>query len=70
MKLVKFLVILFFVSLSIPSCTSAEKATKERQNFMMPKTTELRRNRDFAPSKDKKTYKDKKKKKKSKKKKY
>lgn len=63
MKLVKPLLaiwVLFLLISSFSSCSSAEKAAKERRNLMMPKTSELKRNNKYQPSKAKKTYKPKK----------
>jgi hypothetical protein len=67
MKLVRPLLaiwVLFLFISSFSSCSSAEKAANERRNFMMPKTSELKRNGKYQPAKAKKTYKPKKVKKK------
>ncbi len=56
MKRLIYLIILVFIIPAAYSCSSAEKAAKERRNLMMPKQDELVRNRKFKPPKDKKTY--------------
>lgn len=58
-RLIYLCIILFFIPLTY-SCSSAEKAAKERRNFMIPKQGELVRNQKFKPPKEKKTYKQKK----------
>lgn len=60
MKRYIFLLIIFFFIPVTYSCSSAEKAAKERRNLMMPKQGELVKNQKFKPPKEKKTYKPKK----------
>ena len=52
------------------SCSSAEKASNQRRNLMMPEKTDLPRNSHYSGTKKKKTYKPKKHKKKKPKKLY
>jgi hypothetical protein len=62
MKHLIYLVILAFFIPATYSCSSAEKAAKERRNLMIPKQGELVKNQKFKPPKTKKTYNHKKKK--------
>jgi hypothetical protein len=68
MKSAKTLFYFWFLFLILCSCNTA-KETTERQNFMMPHRSELRRNDKYVPSKPKKTYSNSKKQKQKKKKK-
>ena len=64
MKTAKYLLILWVLILVMPSCSTAEKASHERKNLMMPHKSEMKRNSKYKPPKAKKTYKPAKKKKK------
>ncbi|QQS50414.1 MAG: hypothetical protein IPM71_12605 [Bacteroidota bacterium] len=57
MKSVKNLLILWLLIQLMPSCSSAEKASHERRNLMMPERSELKRNDKYKPAKSKQTYK-------------
>jgi hypothetical protein len=56
MKYLKYLLIVLVFLPALNSCSSAEKAAKERRNLMMPKKSELARNSKYKPAKAKKTY--------------
>jgi uncharacterized protein YcfL len=63
-----FILALIIVFSGLSGCSSAEKASRERQNLMMIEKSDLKRNSPYNAPKKKKTYKPKKhKKKKSKK---
>jgi len=72
MKNIRLLFILawLIVFSGLTSCGTAEKATTQRRNLMMPEKTDLPRNSHYQASKKKKTYKPKKHKKKKPKKLY
>ncbi len=62
MKNVRLLFILawFIVFSGLTSCSSAEKASRERQNLMLIEKSDLQRNSHYRAPKKKKTYKPKK----------
>jgi len=72
MKNIRLLFILawLIVFSGMTSCSTAEKASNQRRNLMMPEKTDLPRNSHYNGSKKKKTYKPKKHKKKKAKKLY
>ena len=69
MKNVRIIFILacLIIFSGLTGCSSAEKSMTERQNFMMPKKSDLKKNSKYKEPKKKKTYKPKQKKKKKKK---
>ncbi|MBN1950696.1 MAG: hypothetical protein JW801_05805 [Bacteroidales bacterium] len=57
-NLIIYLALITFLG-ALSACGSAEKASKQRQNLMMPEKSDLPRNSRYQPAKKKKTYKNK-----------
>lgn len=55
-----FMLVLLIVFSGLTACSSAEKSMNERQNYMMPKKSDLPKNSKYKEPKKKKTYKPKK----------
>ncbi|MGD2035014.1 MAG: hypothetical protein PVF73_08160 [Bacteroidales bacterium] len=55
-----FILAWLIVFSGLMSCSSAEKASIQRRNLMMPEKTDLPKNSKFQATKKKKTYKPKK----------
>jgi hypothetical protein len=67
MRIAKLILLTWVLMLIIPACSSAEQATHERRNLLMPEKSDLKRNDKYRPTKANKTYSSSKKKKKKKK---